>query len=133
MNAEDVRFLSVANVIRIHDYTLRKQGGAPGIREWGLLESAVEMPRATFGGQYLHQPLADMAAAYLFHLCQNHAFVDGNKRVGALAALTFLTANGVTEAALPPETDMETMTMKVANGQANKTEVADWFRSLGIS
>ena len=70
------------------------------------------MPQQQFGGQYLHEGLAAMAAAYLFHIAQNHAFHDGNKRTAALAALVFLDVNGVE--ALPAPDALEEMTMRVA-------------------
>ena len=85
-----MRFLSVDDVLAIHENTIRHEGGSPGLREAGLLESAVLMPQESFGGEYLHSGLAEMAAAYLFHLSRNHPFLDGNQRVSALAALIFL-------------------------------------------
>jgi death-on-curing protein len=73
-------FLSVEDVIFLHDEQLVRFGGAAGIRDQGLLESAVGMPQASFGGEFLHADLFAMAAAYAFHIAQNQAFVDGNKR-----------------------------------------------------
>ena len=77
------RFLSVADVLGFHEDQLANYGGAPGVRDMGLLESAVAMPMAGFGDQYLHADLFEMAAAYLYHIVCNHPFVDGNKRTGA--------------------------------------------------
>jgi death-on-curing protein len=77
-----VRFLGVEEVIGIHARQLSEFGGGEGIRDQGLLASAIAQPEASFAGEYLHQDLYEMAAAYLFHLVQNHPFVDGNKRVG---------------------------------------------------
>ena len=76
-----------------HEQQIERYGGSYGLRDAAGLESAVATPQATFGGQYLHSTIPATAAAYLFHLCQNHAFVDGNKRVGANAAVTFLWMN----------------------------------------
>src|SRR3569832_264121 len=107
MRQGSIRFLSVENVLAIHADTIAEEGGRVGIRDIGLLESAVAMPQATYEGAYLHPDLAAMAAAYLFHLCQNHAFVDGNKRAAAFSTVLFLALNGVPDDALPPETDLE--------------------------
>ena len=81
------RFLSVEDVLLIQSDTLEHEGGLAGVRDFGLLESAVMMPRQQFGGVHLHRTLAEQAAAYLFHLCRNHPFNDGNKRAAVLAAL----------------------------------------------
>ncbi len=78
----------------IHSDQVVRYGGASGLRDRGLLESAVAMSRATFGKKYLHRYPFGMAAAYMFHLVQNHPFVDGNKRTGAASALVFLDLNG---------------------------------------
>jgi death on curing protein len=86
-------FLSTDDVLRIHADQIARYGGALGIRDVGLLDSAVAMPRQQFGGVLLHHDLASMAAAYLFHLTKNHPFLDGNKRVGAAAAIVFLHLN----------------------------------------
>jgi death-on-curing protein len=89
----DPEFLSLDEILEIHEQQIERYGGSPGLRDAGALESAVATPQATFGGECLHTSIPAMAAAYLFHLCQNHAFIDGNKRVGANAAITFLLLN----------------------------------------
>ena len=86
-------FLSLDEVLEIHEQQIERYGGFSGLRDAAGLESAVATPQATFGGEFLHTTIPSMAAAYLFHLCQNHAFIDGNKRVGANAAITFLLMN----------------------------------------
>jgi death-on-curing protein len=86
-------FLSLDEVLEIHEQQIERYGGSPGLRDPAELESAVAMPQATFDGEFLHTSVPAMAAAYLFHLCQNHAFIDGNKRTGANAAITFLLMN----------------------------------------
>jgi death-on-curing protein len=90
----DPFFLSVDDVLSLHTDQLERYGGLPGVRDAGALEAAVEMPRATFGGEYLHSDLFSMAAAYAFHIAESQAFVDGNKRTGLNAALVFLLMNG---------------------------------------
>lgn len=88
-------FLSLDEVIFLHDEQLVRFGGAAGIRDLDLLASAVGTPQASFGGEFLHPDLFSMAAAYAFHIAQNQPFVDGNKRAGLLSALVFLDLNGM--------------------------------------
>ena len=121
-----MRFLSVQDVLAVHEDTIRHEGGLPGLRDAGLLESAVLMPQQQFGGEYLHPGLPEMAAAYLFHLCRNHAFLDGNKRVAALAALIFLRVNGAKT--LPEPEALEAVTLEVASGARGKAELTEWLR-----
>ncbi len=120
-------FLSVEDVLSLHTDQVALYGGDHGIRDLGLLESAVAQPRATFGGEFLHKDLFEMAAAYMFHIVQNHPFLDGNKRTGAVTALVFLDVNGVEIDA--PKGSIYDLTMSVATGQADKTQVAEFFRS----
>ncbi|MGB5296857.1 MAG: type II toxin-antitoxin system death-on-curing family toxin [Thermoanaerobaculia bacterium] len=122
-----IRFLSVDDVLAIHQNTIANEGGLAGLRDAGLLESAVLMPQQRFEGEYLHPELAAMASAYLFHISQNQAFHDGNKRTAVLAALVFLTANGVES--LPPPDVLEEMTVRIASGEATKKELTDWMRA----
>ena len=119
-------FLTVAEVLGIHRDQLARYGGAPGVRDMALLESAVAMPEAGVGGRRVHPDLHTMAAAYLFHLVRNHPFVDGNKRTGVVAALLFLDLNGV-ETVAPPK-ELEAMVRSVAEGAMAKAAIADWFR-----
>src|SRR4030042_4939895 len=92
-------FLTLGEVLEIHRDQIKRYGGDPDIRDLRLLQSAVAIPASSFGGQYFHGDLFEMGAAYLFHIVQNHPFIDGNKRTGAVAALVFLDLNGVTLAA----------------------------------
>jgi death-on-curing protein len=124
-------FLTVEDVVEIHALQFERFGGSAGIRDQGLLESAVAQPQMTFGGQFVHADLFAMAAAYLFHLVQGHAFVDGNKRVGLLAALVFLDINGISI-----ERGSETLyelTLAVAEGRTDKEEVAGVLRRVAES
>ena len=120
-----IRFLAVDNVNRLHDLTISAHGGAAGIRDSALLDAAVAMPMQSFGGQYLHEGIAAMAAAYLFHICQAHAYVDGNKRTAVLSALAFLTVNDA--GPLPSPVELERVTMAVARGELSKGELVQWF------
>src|SRR5450759_3474152 len=87
-------FLTVEEVLDLHDRQLELYGGLPGLRDAELLEAAVAMPAMAFGGEFLHRDVFEMAAAYLFHLAKDHAFADGNKRVALHAAYVFLSLNG---------------------------------------
>src|SRR5260370_39008066 len=109
------KFFTVEQVIEIHDAFLEDHGGLPGIRDKGLLISAVEMPRASMFGEYLHKTIYDKAAAYLFHIVQNHPFNDGNKRTGALTTILFLEVNREKIAFL--EKDYEEFVINVAQVQ----------------
>lgn len=91
---EEPEFLSFDEILEIHDDQIQRYGGDAGIRDRGLLESAVAMPQQSFGGQYLHKDVFEMAAAYAFHLAESQAFLDGNKRTGLAAAYMFLSLNG---------------------------------------
>ena len=119
-------FLTLGEVLEIHRDQIDRYGGAPSLRDQGLLEPAVAMPAAGMGGQYLQADIYEMAAAYLFFMVSSHPFVDGNKRAGAEAALVFLEMNGIEVAA--SEDDVVAMTLAVAESKAGKAEVAEFFR-----
>ena len=125
MSPEPV-FLTLAEIIEIHDYQISRFGGAAGVRDIELLKSALGTPSATFGGEYLHPSIIEMAAAYLYHLVENHPFVDGNKRVGAMAALIFLDLNGYEFDA--SDVDFTAMVFKVASGEMMKSEISLFLR-----
>ena len=120
-------FLVLEEVLAIHQDQIERYGGEAGIRDWSALRSAVAMPRAGAGGEYFHADLFDMAAAYLYHLVQNHAFVDGNKRVGVVAALVFLDLNDIDITADGDE--LHDLVIGVAAGRISKSEVARSLRS----
>ena len=88
-------FRTLHEVLQIHGYQIEHFGGNPDILDEGLLESAIHQPCVMFGGRFLHEDLASMAAAYLFHIVQSHAFADGNKRTGVHAAIVFLGMNNI--------------------------------------
>ena len=92
----DIQFISEAVALALHQDQIARYGGDPGIRDAGLLSSALAMPQAMFGGEYVHEDLIAMAGAYLFHLAKNHAFVDGNKRIAFAVTLYFLDDHGYT-------------------------------------
>ncbi len=121
-----MKFLSLTEVLEIHRDQTSRYGGTAGIRDIELLKSALGIPMATYGGEFLHTDVYEMAAAYLFHLVKNHPFLDGNKRVGAVAALVFLLLNGHDLDA--PEDDLAEMVLSVARGEVDKAEVAVFIR-----
>ena len=119
-------FLSLDEAVEIHRDMIERYGGSAGIRDMALLQSAVAIPQASFGGKYLHTDFFEMAAAHLFHLVQNHPFLDGNKRTGAMAAFIFLKLNGWTLTA--PDRDFERIVRAVVQGKLGKSAVAEFLR-----
>jgi death-on-curing protein len=117
---DDVEFLTV-DIVALHQRQLERFGGGAGLRDRGLLESAVGQPQASFGGTYAHDGLVAMAAAYLFHIVSNHPFVDGNKRAGLLATLVFLDLNGISIE--HSSSDFYALTMGIAEGRLSKAAV----------
>lgn len=120
-------FLTLEEVHAIHTDQIRRYGGTEGLRDEGLLRSAMAQPEASFGGQWLHGDLAAMAGAYMYHLAQNHPFVDGNKRVAAVCGLHFLHLNGQTIEA--GQDAFATIILDLAAGKAGKDDVATWLRT----
>jgi death-on-curing protein len=119
-------FLTLDEVLEIHGDQIERYGGTLGVRDIALLESALAAPQAGFGGRYLHGDLFEMAAAYLFHLVQNHPFLDGNKRAGAAAALTFLEVNGIKTKV--PNQELVEIVLSVAQGRTEKVAITEFFR-----
>ncbi len=120
-----MRYLTVAEVVRLHEMILEVSGGASGIRDLGALESAIAQPRATFAGNDLHPALCDKAAALCFSLAANHPFLDGNKRAAHAAMETFLLLNGAELDA--PVDEQETLMLQVAAGRMNREALAAWL------
>jgi death on curing protein len=124
----DPVFLNLDDVLQIHQDTISIEGGSDGVRDIALIDSAVAAPKATYEGEYLHQDLAAMTAALMYALISNHGFVDGNKRVGTLAALIFRDVNG--EGSFPPAQELEATALSVARGELSREELTDWWRSF---
>ncbi len=122
-------FITVQEVIDDHAELIQKYGGLNGIRDIGLLASALDMPRAAMFGEYLHPTVFDKAAAYLFHMICNHPYVDGNKRTGTTTALTFLRQNRVHIEFTEEQTLVfEELIVSTADGKVSKEEIAKFFR-----
>jgi death-on-curing protein len=116
----------VDDVLALHAIAIEDQGGDPTLRDRALLESAVATPAQQFQGQYLHKSIPAMAAAYAFHVCKNHPFVDGNKRAAAAAMIAFLSDNGWSFDATPDEA--EPVILQLAAGALDKPAFTDWAR-----
>ncbi len=119
-------FLTVDHVLAIHRRMIDEFGGVPEVRDYGLLESAVAMPAARFVGEFLHHGVPAMAASYLFHICKNHPFFDGNKRTAVAAAEIFVLINGMRLVATNKE--IEHLTLGVVEGTISKDETIAFFR-----
>ncbi|MHB9025833.1 MAG: type II toxin-antitoxin system death-on-curing family toxin [Armatimonadota bacterium] len=120
-------FLADEDIHVLHEIALEMVGGGTGLRDAGLLASALAMPQAGFGDQFLHEDIPAMAAAYLYHLIRNHPFIDGNKRVAMLACLTFLDINEYE--CMLDEDGWIALVMAVAEGTLSKDECIERLRS----
>jgi death-on-curing protein len=125
-----ITFLNLGEVLEIHRDQIARYGGLPGLRDLDLLKSAVAMPQATFDGEFLHTDSSEMAA-YLFHIVGNHPFLDGNKRVGAVACLVFLELNGYEFTA--PEKELAEIVFALARGEVSKADIAIFVRKWTVS
>jgi death-on-curing protein len=125
---KEILFLTLAEVIEIHADQIKRYGGSHGIRDMNLLSSAVAMPHASFYGEFLHNDIYKMAAAYAFHICQNHPFVDGNKRAALASALVFLEMNGINIS--DPKGRLYEDMIALAEGNVKKEEFAEILREL---
>ncbi len=121
-----MRYLTLSEVLELHRRTLETSGGTGGLRDLGMLESAIAQPRMTFGGSDLYPDLATQAAALCFSLIANHPFVDGNKRVGHAAMETFLLLSGREIDA--PVDEQERIILAVAAGHLSRDELTRWVR-----
>jgi len=128
MNKEGLIFLTLAEVIEIHKDQVERYGGYPGLRDYDLLCSAVAMPEASFGGNYLHIDIFEMAAAYVFYICKNHPFIDGNKRTGLACGLVFLEINGIT--IIDDAGKLYQSVMLIASGELDKVGISKILREL---
>ncbi len=119
------RFLTLDEILALHHDQIVRYGGAAGIRDLAVLESAIGTPAVTWAGEFLHLTLPEMAAAYLFHLARNHPFVDGNKRTALMTALVFLWLNG--ERIHAAEDELVELVVGVASGRVTKPDLAVFF------
>jgi death-on-curing protein len=120
-----IKFLTLSEVLTILEYQIRNHGGLYGVRDLNLLSSVIHVPQSSFDGQYLHNTIPAMAAAYAFHICQNHPFVDGNKRAALASSLVFLEINEYTF-----NCDGETLyneIINVAKGEIKKEDLMKFY------
>lgn len=120
------KFLTYEQIIFLHAGQIDEFGGHHGIKDEGLVRSAIAQPQSGLGEDYFHKDIHEMAAAYLFHLVKNHAFNDGNKRIAALAAAVFLQVNGYEVTA--GEDEFEKIVFDAAQSLIGKSEIAEFFR-----
>ena len=125
-----IKHPTIEAVIAIHSEVLAAHGGSPGMRSRELLESAIAAPQATMMGSPLISDPIEIAAAYFFYLCSNHAFVDGNKRVALATCLVFLSENGLLKDESLDVEEWENLTLAVAAGVLSRDEVTTKLRTL---
>lgn len=123
-----IQFITLAEVIAIHENQVGLYGGEQGIRDITLLTSALALPESTYNQDYLHTDLFEMAAAYTFHICQNHPFIDGNKRTALVTGLLFLEFNGIIIE--DPEGILYDVIMNIAKGEKNKSYLTGIYKNL---
>ena len=128
VTTENCFHLTVAIVREIHAEAIAKFGGADGVRDMALLESAVAAPQASYSGQSVYANMAEIAAAYLFYLCRNHPFIDGNKRTALGACIVFLRLNGIEPK--PDAAEWEELTLAVAASMLDRDETTARLRKL---
>jgi death-on-curing protein len=127
------RHLTVGAALALQEVALKAHGGTPGVRDVALLESAVAAPQATYGGKPLLSDGIEIAAAYLYYLCCNHPFVDGNKRTALAACLVFLEANELLADPEAPARNVdawETLVLDVAASRIDRERTTDRLRRL---
>lgn len=120
-----VRYVSLEDALAIHKLSIRRYGGLEGVRDEGLLESALAQPQQTFGGVELYPSLEEKAARYAFGIINNHPFADGNKRTGAAVMAVFLRANGARFK--PRLIDMQDKVIALADGSLSFDELVAWI------
>ncbi|MBA2409771.1 MAG: type II toxin-antitoxin system death-on-curing family toxin [Gammaproteobacteria bacterium] len=128
-----MRHLTVDAVLAIHEEVLAAHGGLRGLRDRALMESAIAAPQASYGGEPLLKDGIEVAAAYLFYLCRNHPFADGNKRTAIAAGLVFLEANSLLAKADVPARDIdnwEALVLDVAASKIDRQQTTERLRAL---
>lgn len=127
-NANNCLHLTVDIVLEIHAEAISQFGGSEGLRDRALLESAIAAPQASFGGESPFSDVVEVAASYLYYLCSNHPFIDGNKRVALGSCLVFLQLNGLKPS--PDSDEWENLTLAVAASVLSRDEVTERLRRL---
>jgi len=125
---EDCFHLSIETIVEIHAEVIKQFGGANGVRDENLLASAVLTPQSSFGGKSPYADIVEIAAAYLFYICRNHPFVDGNKRTAMMAAVVFLLLNRIEP--LPDSGEWENLMLDVAASKIDRAATTRRLRGL---
>jgi death-on-curing protein len=125
-----MRFLTIFQILELHQLLIQESGGASGVRDFGALESALAQPEMTFGGDDLYPTLIEKASALAYSICMNHPFVDGNKRVAHAAMEIFLVLNGFEINASVDE--QEKLFLDLASGNVSREELANWLQSKAV-
>lgn len=125
-----MRYVTLIETLALHQSIIRQSGGSLGVRDLGLLESAIAQPRMTFGGQDLYGSICDKAAALGFALIMNHPFVDGNKRVGHAATEIFLILNDME--LLANVNEQEQIIIAIAAGAMTREGFAAWLQNHAV-
>ena len=123
-----MRFLTLIEVLELHRRVLKQSGGTSGIRDLGLLESAIAQPQMTFGGEELYPSLIEKSVALGFSMIMNHPFVDGNKRTGHAAMETFLFLNGMEINTSVDE--QERVVLAITSGELGREEFVEWLQQV---
>jgi death-on-curing protein len=126
-----MKFLTIFQIIELHNRLIKESGGASGIRDFGALESALAQPEMTFGEKDLYPTLIEKAGAMAYSLCMNHPFVDGNKRIAHAAMEIFLVMNGFEINASVSE--QEKVFLDLAGGSLNRKDLVDWLQEKVVS
>ena len=128
---KNVSFIPKKVILYFHEQLIQIYGGSPGIRDENLLDSAIQQPKSSFDGDYLHNNIFEIASAYGFHLCKNHPFIDGNKRVALVAMDTFLQNNGYEISASEKETYK--IMIELSAEKLSKSDLTKWLKQNTIS
>lgn len=126
-----IRYLTLIEVLELHRRIITQSGGTLGVRDFGLLESAIAQPQMTFAGEELYANLIEKAAALGFSIIMNHPFIDGNKRAGHAALETFLVLNGIEISASVDE--QENVVLKIASGETGREAFIEWLQQYAIA
>lgn len=121
-----IKFLDKETVLYFHSDQIKRYGGSFEVRDYNILESSIEQPQTTFEGKYLHKNIFEMASAYGYHLCNNHPFIDGNKRIALIAMVTFLYVNGYDLKI--SEKEIYLLIMGIANNSISKQELTEYIK-----
>ncbi len=125
-----IKFIPPEIVHTIHPDLIDRYGGRSGLRDPELLDSALAQPKMTVGGKYVHRTIFNKAAAYGFHICRNHPFIDGNKRLAFVLMDIFLQMNGYLLSA--PEKDSYSIMIELANGRLSKEKLSSWLKENSV-